>query len=842
MSFRSTPAAFFGASIVSLTGLPFGATLAAEEAATQAQTAPAEAPALEEIVVTAQKRTERLLDVPMTVDALSGEQLSKLAIYNFQDIAQLSPGLIISNGSSANQTIQVRGISFQQYSGAAAGVTVYQNEVEVSPTTAVRPLFDIEQIEVLRGAQGTLRGDTSPAGQITLTTRKPDLNTFTADAQQTFGNLSTRNTQAALSLPIIKDMLGLRIAGLYDANDLDGVTNITNGREDHTMEQAWRGTLEFRPIESFDNVFIYQHEQGHTVNYAGANGALGFAAGPGDAASYPLTPSGPPLSPSDLKAVTPGPMDHEHVLNSFVLNSHADFAGQRLTYIGSYWNVNDPSLTSSDTNNAIPNPPASAFDPLYPGLGQYQTETRQRQVTHELRIESADKQQFWQYMFGAYYSRLAVNVNLYQGTDSADTTSMPGAVLDRPGAADINVIIPELIKTKALFTDQRFQITPQDTIEIGARYSRYPEERQSTVNVGITPAGAGVPPAFLSFVCPFIPGTTYGNGLCNFPPNPTIPAAAAKVTFSGWSGSSSYSHHFTPDTMAYFTYGRSYRAGGPDVGLSATLPVNFVTFQPETSNSYELGFKTNLLDDRLQLIGDVFYQKFQDFIGTVQATAYTQTPNASGSPVCNSGTGSQCTAGFTTNGPADSRGFELTARTKFMDSLYTQFNLSYADAHYDNATLYCNDYTNSGVPNASGVTAVQPNKYISTCSTSQPLSPTVGRWQASANGEYSHGLSGKLEGYLRGLVTYSSSAPGLPGNGLSIPAITLVNGFLGARTSGSDHFLDGFLYVRNLFDSHYYRVSSNVPDSNGINPGYQNGQGVFGVQQRSYGATVSFHY
>src|SRR5262249_54293345 len=153
--------------------------------------------------------------------------------------------------------------------------------------------------------------------------------------------------------------------------------------------------------------------------------------------------------------------------------------------------------------------------------------------------------------------------------------------------------------TKALFTDQRFQLTHDDLIDVGFRYTRYPQTRQSTVYVGLTPAALGVPANFLQFACGFVPGGTYGNGYCNLPPQSTIPASASTVDWIGRSGSISYSHHFNADTMAYVSYGRSYRPGGPDVGVTATLPLQYVTFQPETSDSYEIGLKTNLFDDRL---------------------------------------------------------------------------------------------------------------------------------------------------------------------------------------------------------------------------------------------------
>ena len=790
-----------------------------------------EQPALEEIVVTAQKRAERLLDVPMTVDALQGEQLQNLAIYDFQQLSQLSPGLVISNESSRNQTIQVRGISFQQYSGASPGVTVYWNEVEVSPTTALRPMFDVSQVEVLRGAQGTLRGDTSPAGQITITTRRPALDTFGFDVQQNVGNLSQLNTQGGVSIPIVTGVLGLRLAGLYDRNDEDGVVNITNGRHNRAQTRAGRATLEFKPLDSLDALLVYQHENADAVTYAPT-------AGPGNSATFPLTPDGPALRASDEKATTPGPDDFHHELDETALSVRWDLGGYRVNYVGSYWDVSDPSDFSFDVNNAVPNPPASAFTGTYPGLAQRLSRNTQRQYTSELRFESTQGK-FWNFMFGAYYAHLNVSTEVFQGSDGGDTTTTPGAVLDSPGPAVAHVVVPETVTTKALFTDQRFKLTENDLVDVGLRYTRYPVSRDSTIFLGLTPAGLGVPAAFLPFACGFVPGATVGGGYCNLAPVKAVPASEAHTNQTGRSGSLSYSHHFNADTMAYLSYARSYRPGGPVIGLTANLPIQFLTFQPETSDSYEIGLKTNLFDDRLQLFADVFHQKYKNFIGTAQGTIYTQNPSPTGAPICTGGTGSGCNAGFTTNGPAETTGFEVTLRTKFTDHLYTQLNLAYADAHYSNADLYCNDFNNTGVPNASGTPSVQPNKYVSTCRTSQSLSPTVGPWQFSANGEYSHALTSTVDGYLRGLVSFSSSAPGDPGAGLAIPATTTVNGFLGVRGSQGLHGWEGFLYVRNMFDSRYFRTSTNDQVVLGVPTGYHN---VFSTQPRQYGLTVSYHY
>ena len=783
------------------------------------------------VIVTAQKRAQPLQDVPMTVDALQGTQLQNLAIYDFQDISQLSPGLVISNEDSTNQTIQLRGISFEQYSGATPGVTVYWNGAEIDPQAALRPMFDLQQIEVLRGAQGSLRGDTSPAGQITIATRKPDLDRFGFDVQQTVGNNATLNTQGAISIPIVKHVLAIRLAGLYDRNDGNGVVDIVNGAHNRTQTQAGRVTIEFRPNNNFNATLVYQHENANSVNYS-------QVAGPGDSASFPLSPNGPALTPQDVAAVQPGPASYRHQFDIGVLNVKWDFSDYQLNYTGSYWDDENPSIFSNDYYNVVSNPPAGSFSGTYPAFAETLPTDSQRQYSNELRFESTGRR-FWNFMVGAYYSHSSARVNVYEGSDGADTTTTPGAVLDSPGADAIHVYIPETLATEALFTDQRFQLTSRDQLEVGLRYSRYPQERQSTLFIGLTPAAFGVPAAYLPAVCGYVPGATYGNGYCNLPPQSTIAPADASITQIGRTGSVSFTHHFDRNIMAYARYARSYRPGGPDVGVAASLPLQYLVYQPETSDSYELGIKMTLFQDREQILADVFHQKFHGFIAsTGPGITYTSTPSAAGTPTCPAGTGSACNVSLTTNGPAETTGFELSARTKFTNHLYTQVNVAYADAHYDKASLPCNDYLDIGVPNSSGTPRVQPNQHVSSCVTSQSLSPTVGPWQVSANGDYSHPVLQDMQWYARGLVTFSSAAPGNPGAGLATPATAQVNAFLGLRGYQSGHSWNAFLYVRNLFDSRYFRQSS-VEQYYLVPTGYYS---VFSMPERQYGVTVSYEY
>jgi iron complex outermembrane receptor protein len=130
----------------------------------------------DDIVVEARRRDESVQDVPLVVQAVTGQNLSDLNIREFRDVATLVPGLALSqsaNGIGGQATI--RGIAFDaNASGNNGTIDFYMNDAHISSGMLMQTMFDVQQIEVLRGPQGTLRGRASPSGSITVTTTKPN--------------------------------------------------------------------------------------------------------------------------------------------------------------------------------------------------------------------------------------------------------------------------------------------------------------------------------------------------------------------------------------------------------------------------------------------------------------------------------------------------------------------------------------------------------------------------------------------------------------------------------------------------------------------------------------------
>ena len=184
-----------------LAALLCSAALIAPAAALAQDAAGSEGNDVNEIVVTATREARSLQSVPMTVNVATGEQLQKFNIFDAKDVQQLAPGLELTNTSGRNNTTTLRGVTFDPDQGTSPAVQVYYNEIPTDAQTVYTALYDIQQIEVLRGPQGLLRGLSAPAGSITIATRRPNFDEIEGYAQATATSRAGYNVQAGVSLP-----------------------------------------------------------------------------------------------------------------------------------------------------------------------------------------------------------------------------------------------------------------------------------------------------------------------------------------------------------------------------------------------------------------------------------------------------------------------------------------------------------------------------------------------------------------------------------------------------------------------------------------------------------------
>jgi iron complex outermembrane recepter protein len=213
--------------------------------------------ALEEITVTARRRTENISNVPISITAFDPTQLTERGIRSESDLQVSVPGLIVrTTAVSTQQNYSIRGQSIDAFTGSSPAVLAYTNEVETNagaPTT----FFDLSSIQVLKGPQGTLFGRNTTGGAVLYTTEQPD-DKFGGYATLRGGNLDLKETLGAINLPFSETVL-LRLAGDY--HDRGGFQHDVGTNEDFggMIRRAGRATLVLKPIENLQSKTVVEY-------------------------------------------------------------------------------------------------------------------------------------------------------------------------------------------------------------------------------------------------------------------------------------------------------------------------------------------------------------------------------------------------------------------------------------------------------------------------------------------------------------------------------------------------------------------------------------------------------
>lgn len=592
---------------------------------TAPQTAPSAQPGgpiLEQIIVNAKKRRQNVQSVPQTVDVVGGATLQRLSIQQFQDIQLLISGLTLSDRGGQGQNISLRGITYDPDTAANPAVDVYINEVPISQTSTVfQDLYDIDTVEVIRGPQGTLRGRTSPAGAILVNTKRPDYEKWAGYIQQTIGTDSQLQTQLAAGGPIIAGKLAVRVAGLFDQNNLYNTYNLSTGKTDYNLQHSYRITVAAKPTESLDVVLTFQESNDRTRENFGVSGygTSGF------------------ITPADNWAVANGPYDFYNRTGLATLQATYHFDANELSYVGGYQAVKDEFAEYQDKGNLYPN-----FD-----AGSQTMDEGLEQLTQEVRFQSSGDPRLG-YMVGGYFAHQDADVTVF--------TPSEFLFVDKPGArygltpiavVNANVYIPQLATDYAIFTDETFKVTPDDIIEGGLRW-QFENQYRANNYTALIPA-------------------VFGGGSIS---QVLISPQNQHENYHAWTGLASYTHRFSDTLSLYTSYGQSYRPGGAVLGESLPLPENFLLFKPESSYDFEIGGKTQIFNGRVILNADIYHQAYSGYIGR-QSNLFTDLGYAT---VTTNGNAIARGAEFTANAIVTDS-WRLQLNTTFDDSHYDNAKL-----------------------------------------------------------------------------------------------------------------------------------------------------------------------
>ncbi|AHE56480.1 TonB-dependent receptor [Sphingomonas sanxanigenens] len=680
-----------------------------------------------EIVVTARRREESLIDVPVAISAFSGAQLEAKGAIDITDLSNFTPNTTLENSRGTNSTLTafIRGVGQQDpVPGFEAGVGIYLDDVYLNrPQAAVLDIYDVERIEVLRGPQGTLYGRNTIGGAVKYVTKRlPDQ--FELKLRGTYGSYDQADGVVTVSVPVT-DMLRiggsvarLSRGGFGDNLTIDGVENYN--------KDVWagRGTVE---LGSPDDRFLIRISGDYTRDKSDPRNGHRLITG---------LHSGAPVL-DDVYDTRAGLNNPKQDVKAYglAMNISAGLT-ETLTFRSiSAWRK-DTSYTPIDFD-ALP-----AVDVDVPAVYRNEQLSQEFQLLYEgSKLKG---------LLGFYY----LDAQASTAFDVLLSTTAPG--FNAFTAGDVKT------DTWSVFGDFTYDLTDRIAISVGGRFTN--DKRDSTIlrqnKLGTSAEFGGTP---------IILATT-----SNF---------RGKATFEEFTPRASVSFKPTPDHTLYASYSKGFKGGGFDPrGLSTAAPdtnrdgvrsydeiYDFLSFDPETVDSYEVGWKASMFDRRVRVALTGFYADYKD----------VQIPGSAGFDSNGDGTFDSF-IGVTTNaGKARMKGVEFELYAGLArdwagagSSLNFNGTLGYLDGEYrqfiNNLGVDVADYReiqntpkwtlsgsiDAGVPAASGlVNASVGLSYRSRTSQFETPSPFLDQpgyalldasivW-TSDNGRYSFGVHGK---------------------------------------------------------------------------------------------------
>ena len=714
---------------IAVSGVAVTAPVMAQDEAASAESG-------DEIIVTARRREENLLDVPIAVSAFSGEALELRGALDLTDIGNITPNTTLETSRGSNSTLSafIRGIGQQDpVSGFEPGVGIYLDDVYLNrPQAAVLDIYEVERIEVLRGPQGTLYGRNTIGGAVKYVTKRLPQE-FALSARATVGTYDQADGVLTVSAPI-GDIV--RVGGSVARLSRGGFgDNLTTGLENYNKDVwAARGTLELGGYGAPVSVRIsgdYSHDKsdprgGHRI--------------------IPGLLSGAPVL-DNVFDTRGGLVDPKQDIEAYglAMNISVDLSDTLTLRSISAWRKDD-TLTPIDFD-ALP-----AADVDVPG-GYFN-----EQVSQEVQL-LVDAGPF-SGMVGAYYldatADTLFDVRLF--TTLSGLTAFTNAAVDT--------------ETYAVFGDFTYDLSEQLSLSVGGRYTW----DKRTANI--------LRQNYLGGGSPFFggAGVAFGAASTNF---------SGQRDFKKFTPRVSLSFKPTPDDNIYASFSQGFKGGGFDPrGVGANAPdlngngirgendevAAFLSFRPESVDSYEVGYKGNAFDGGLTFALAGFYADYKD----------VQIP---GSVACIvSGLPSFC--GVTSNaGKATFKGVELEFNARLGESV-------------------ANDGDRLNLLGAVGYIDAKFDQYISNIA-SVPTDVAAFRdvqntpsWTASATLAYMTPVgAGRLN--LGTTVSYRSSTTQfeIPNPYIDQSGYALVDASL-VYTAPDDRWSIG-LYGKNLFDKEY---------------------------------------
>lgn len=768
----------------------------------------ASATRIDEIIVTARRRDESLQDVPVVINTVTAQDLDRLQLRQFADVQALVPGLNLG-ADNLSPSVSLRGVNFDTAaSGNNPTVEFYLNEAPIQSGGVLQAMYDVGQIEVLRGPQGTLRGRASPSGSITVTTNRPDLEFAGGHINMSLNNVGGENVSGAISIPVVKDKLAVRIAGLHDDNENTRIKSINSGESPYARTRAGRVSVLFQPLESLSLSLIHE-----SLNRKGRSFSQVESA---SIADPDFSPGPVFISAGDRRAVVNHGNDSDLDFEQTNFQLEWTVGGQRINYVGARHTQEGYTYRFFDEGDFF-GPP---FPENYKIKGQI-TSVDIEQVSHELRLASDER------LLGRFDYVVGF---LRNENDNKPTTIRPTLVVlgAEPTPTTATRVVETLTerssksKENSIFGNLTWHITDATELSLGLRYIDY------EVQAGLVVNGA------------------------------TLAGAAQDDDFSKTVYTASLKHNLSDNLMVYAAAGTSWRPGISVVGdfsLSKTpLQQSFQLLPPETSTSYEVGFKSSLFEDRLRFNAAVFYQKFDDYpYRPVEGVYYVETANNPAPPPATI----ERINTFNFVGPVsvDVKGIELD----FLFQPAERWNLSgvfaYAKGEIKNGLIPCNDYFPADgipdsvvqVPTIGQIRGATGGDNLSGCNVSY-RSHNSPRWSATLQSEYTVLETSAFDVYLRGMLSIFGSSQGDPVNSFdNVSGYSILNLYSGIRDQ--EGVWEISVYGKNVLNTERVLTREGSPYTlsytssvNGSQTRFSTYRGISMTPAREFGVNLKYNF
>ncbi|WP_192876297.1 TonB-dependent receptor [Rhizorhabdus dicambivorans] len=518
-----------------------------------------------DIVVTAQKRSESIQKVPISLAAISGEGLAEKQVNNVDALAATVPGLTFGY-YGGNARIAIRGVGFDSIGQGTEGRVTYHVDgiYFARPSSTSGTFFDVERIEVLRGPQGTLYGRNATGGSINVITRAPT-DTLEGYGRVTLGNYATVITEGAVSGPL-SDTVSARIAFMTNNHDGYGKNIITGTDIDDARNQSVRASLSFKPSESFklDLTADYARRNDHN------NGLHYFGQ------SNPAVP----LAGRRFGGIVA--TDVRDISSEFDPRNKAEFAGGRANMEFDFGAVTFRSITGyryADSQNVVD------IDLTNIALGPTDFHETGKEFTQELQLTGTLGDSKW--IVGGYFFDEKIKGG---GIIPFNALNLGGPNLQLQGYEAFSDLHT---RAYAAFGQIDIAVSDKLTFTLGGRYGW---ERQN-INTWLQ----------LDFSRPYSP---------NNPPIKLFTVIDSK-SWDAFTPKAGVQYQFAPSFMGYATVSKGFKSGGYNGG--STQP----PFNPETVWAYEAGVKASLPGGgRFNLSG--FYYDYRNMqVSITEATTIT---------------------------------------------------------------------------------------------------------------------------------------------------------------------------------------------------------------------------